>query len=142
MTRSSGASPFDLRKSLQELNWNKVGVVRNGPDLTAALSELDAIAAEAATMRVSGGRVYNMMFTAACDLLNMIDVSRMVATSALAREETRGAHSRSDFPKQRDDYGLFNSYLRRGENGKPQIEKKPVAFTRKSLEECQNYRKG
>ena len=141
MKRTSGANPFELRKSLQELNWTKVGVVRNGPDLSQALSEIQAIAAEAARMRVAGGRVYNMMYTAACDLLNMIDVSRMVAASALAREETRGAHSRADFPKQRDDYGLFNSYLRRGDKGLPQIEKKPVAFTRKSLAECQNYRK-
>jgi fumarate reductase flavoprotein subunit len=141
LKRQSGASPFDLRKSLQELNWNKVGVVRNGEDLTAALSEISAIADEAARMRVSGGRVYNMMWTAANDLLNMLDVSRMVATSALAREETRGAHSRADFPKQRDDYGLFNTRLRRGDDGRPQLEKKPVAFTRKSLEECQQYRK-
>jgi succinate dehydrogenase / fumarate reductase flavoprotein subunit/fumarate reductase flavoprotein subunit len=141
MKRTSGASPFELRKSIQDLNWNKVGVVRNGPDLNTALAELDAIADEAAGMRVEGGRVYNMMYTAACDLLNMIDVSRMVATSALARHETRGAHSRSDFPDQRDDYGLFNSYLRRGRDGRPQIEKKPVRFSRKSLEECQNYRK-
>jgi succinate dehydrogenase/fumarate reductase flavoprotein subunit len=143
LKRETGASPFDLRKSLQELNWNKVGVVRNGADLTAALSEMSAIADEAARMRVSGGRVYNMMWTAANDLLNMLDVSRMVATSALAREETRGAHSRADFPKQRDDYGLFNTRLRRGgDDRQPQLEKKPVAFTRKSLEECQKYRKG
>jgi succinate dehydrogenase / fumarate reductase flavoprotein subunit/fumarate reductase flavoprotein subunit len=142
MTRSDGASPFELRKLLQELNWNKVGVVRSGPDLSQALAEIDAIAAEAANMRVTGGRNYNMMYTAAVDLLSMIDVSRMVATSALAREETRGAHSRSDFPKQRDDYGLFNNCLRRGASGAPEIEKKPVTFSRKSLEECQQYRKG
>jgi succinate dehydrogenase / fumarate reductase flavoprotein subunit/fumarate reductase flavoprotein subunit len=141
MKRTSGASPFDLKKSLQELNWNKVGVVRNGPDLSAALAEIDAIAGEAANMRVVGGRHYNMMYTTALDLLNMIDVSRMVATSALAREETRGAHSRSDFPDQRDDYGLFNSYLHRGSNGLPEIEKRPVVFSRKSLEECREYRK-
>ncbi len=141
-TRDSGPSPFDLRKRIKEMNWNKVGVVRDGPHLTEALAEIDAIADEASRMRVSGGRNYNMMYTAAVDLLSMIDVSRMVATSALAREETRGAHSRSDFPKQRDDYGLFNSNLRRGSDGKPVIEKTPVAFTRKSLEECQNYRKG
>jgi succinate dehydrogenase / fumarate reductase flavoprotein subunit/fumarate reductase flavoprotein subunit len=79
------------------------------------------------------------MYTAALDLLNMIDVSRMVASSALAREETRGAHSRADFPKQRDDYGLFNSYLRLGSSGRPEIEKKPVRFSRKSLAECQEY---
>ena len=59
-----------------------------------------------------------------------------------ARPSMRGAHSRSDFPKQRDDYGLFNSNLRRGSNDRPEIEKKPVAFTRKSLAECQQYRKG
>jgi succinate dehydrogenase / fumarate reductase flavoprotein subunit/fumarate reductase flavoprotein subunit len=141
-TRTSGASPFDLRKSIQEMNWNKVGVVRNGPDLSSALAEIDAIAGEAANMRVTGGRNYNMMCTAGMDLLSMIDVSRMVAASALAREETRGAHSRSDFPKQRDDYGLFNSFLRRGSDNKPQIEKKPVKFSKKSMEECQSYRKG
>jgi len=110
--------------------------------LSHAWSEIDAIAGEAAQMRVTGSRVYNMMYTAAVDLLNMIDVSRMVVASAQAREETRGAHSRSDFPKQRDDYGLFNSYLRRGDDGRPAIEKKPVVFSRKSLEECQQYRKG
>jgi succinate dehydrogenase / fumarate reductase flavoprotein subunit/fumarate reductase flavoprotein subunit len=140
--RSTGPSPFDLRKQLQELNWNKVGVVRNGPDLTKAIEEIETIAGEASAMRVQGGRNYNMMFTAACDLLNMIDVSRACAASALAREETRGAHSRSDFPKQRDDYGLFNNVLRRGENGLPVIETKPVVFILKSLEECQQYRKG
>jgi succinate dehydrogenase flavoprotein subunit len=141
MKRATGASPFDLRKSLQELNWNKVGVVRKEPDLSEASAQIDAIAGEAATMRVTGSRVYNMMYTAAVDLLNMIDVSRMVVASAQARQETRGAHSRADFPQQRDDYGLFNSYLRRGADGRPEIEKRPVRFTRKSLEECQQFRK-
>src|SRR4051812_6693100 len=61
MKRSSGPSPFDLRKQLQELNWNKVGVVRKDPDLSQAIAEIEHIAGEAATMRVSGGRVYNMM---------------------------------------------------------------------------------
>lgn len=140
LRRSKGPSPFDLRKRIQELNWNKVGVVRSGAGLTEALAEIDHIAAEAAAMSVTGSAIYNMMYTTAVDLLSMIDVSRMVAVSALAREETRGAHSRSDFPKQRDEYGLFNSYLRRGDRG-PEIEKVPVRFSRKSLGECQNYRK-
>jgi fumarate reductase flavoprotein subunit len=141
LKRPSGPSPFDLKKAIQELNWNKVGVVRSGTGLQEALSEIEAVASDAAKMHVVGGRVYNMMYTTACDLLNMIDVSRMVAASALAREETRGAHSRSDFPEQRDDYGLFNNYLRRGSNGVPQIEKMLVEFTRKSLQECQRFRK-
>jgi succinate dehydrogenase/fumarate reductase flavoprotein subunit len=141
LQRSSGPSPFELRQAMQELNWNKVGVVRTAAGLTEATSELGAIAEEAATMRVEGGLVYNMMHTTALDLRSMIDVSRMVVASALGREETRGAHSRGDFPDQRDDYGLFNSYLRRSASGRPEIEKRPVAFNRKSLEECRNHRK-
>jgi succinate dehydrogenase / fumarate reductase flavoprotein subunit/fumarate reductase flavoprotein subunit len=71
----------------------------------------------------------------------MLDVSRMVVASSRAREETRGAHFRVDFPKQRDDYGLFNNRLRRGSNGLPEIEKISVEFKRKSLAECQQYKK-
>ncbi|HVM50941.1 MAG TPA: FAD-binding protein [Candidatus Acidoferrum sp.] len=139
--QTKGPSPFDLRQAVQELNWNKTGVGRNAPALSQALSELEALAAEASQMRVVGGQAYNMMYTTALDLLSMIDVSRIVAASALAREETRGAHFRQDFPQQRDDYGLFNTYLRRGPNGLPVLEKRPVVFKHKSLAECQQYGK-
>jgi fumarate reductase flavoprotein subunit len=142
MKRTTGASPFDLRQAIQELNWNKVGIGRKEPDLSQAVNEIEAIADEASKMRVTGGGVYNMMYTTALDLRSMIDVSRMVVASARAREETRGAHFRQDFPKQRDDYGLFNNRLRRGSNGLPEIEKRPVVFKHKSLETCQQYRKG
>ncbi len=142
LKRASGTSPFDLRQSVQELNWNKVGVGRKEPDLSQAVTEIEAIAAEAGKMRVVGGTAYNMMYTAAVDLRSMIDVSRMVAASARIRVETRGAHFRQDFPAQRDDYGLFNTWLRRGADGLPEIEKRPVVFKHKSLAECQQYRKG
>jgi succinate dehydrogenase / fumarate reductase flavoprotein subunit/fumarate reductase flavoprotein subunit len=140
--RPKGRNPFEVRRQLQELNWNKVGVARKGPDLAEARAEIECLAEAAAQARVMGGPAYNMMFTASLDLRNMVDASRLVAASALMREETRGAHFRLDFPNQRDDYGLFNIYLRRGANGKPQTEKKPVAFNYKPVEECQQYRKG
>jgi fumarate reductase flavoprotein subunit len=141
LQRTRGANPFELRRSLKELNWNYVGVARTGPDLERALHGIEELAVEAAQMKVAGGQVYNMMYTAALDLRNLLDVSRMVAVSARLREETRGAHFRQDFPEQRDDYGLFNIHLRRGSTGVPELEKKPVTFPYKSLEECQNYRK-
>ncbi|HWB84652.1 MAG TPA: FAD-binding protein [Bryobacteraceae bacterium] len=140
-TRSTGTSPFELRKQIKELNWNKVGVARSEPDLSEAVSEIESLACEASKMKVTGGLVYNMMYSASLDLRNLLDVSRMVAASARMREETRGAHFRSDFPEQRDDYGLFNIWLRRGSNGQPELEKKPVAFPYRSLAECQNYKK-
>jgi succinate dehydrogenase / fumarate reductase flavoprotein subunit/fumarate reductase flavoprotein subunit len=142
LARSKGTNSFELRTQLKELNWNKVGVARKEPDLTEALGEIESLADAATHMKVDGGAVYNMMYTAALDLRNMLDVSRMVAASARLREETRGAHFRQDFADQRDDYGLFNTTLRRGPDGKPQIEKKPVVFKYKPVEECQKYRKG
>lgn len=139
--RFKGSNPFELRKELQELNWNKVGVARNGKDLASAADEIEAIAAEADGMRVEGGPVYNMMHTVAVDLRSLIDVSRMVVAAAGARNETRGAHLRLDHPEQRDDYGLFNTYMVRGQDGLPRMHQEPVAFTHKSVEECQRYKK-
>lgn len=141
MTRLSGESPFELRKRIKELNWNQVGVARSRRDLESALSGLDALAFAAARMKVAGGSIYNMMYTTALDVRNMLDVSSVVAASALEREETRGAHFRQDFPTQRDDYGLFNLHLWRGEDGRPVLEKHPVMFPHRSLAECQNWRK-
>ncbi len=141
LTRTSGPSPFDLRKAVQELNWNKVGVARSARGLFEGLSEIEKIAAEVETARVTGGAVYNMMYTAYLDIRSMIDATRMVAYSALLREETRGAHFRQDFPEQRDDYGVFNILMKRGNDGRPKAEKKPVVFKYKSREECQKYKK-
>ncbi len=139
--RANGTNPFEVRRQVQELNWNKVGVARTGPGLAEALSEIASLRDAVARLKVTGGPAYNMMYTAALDLRSMIDVSMMVASSALQREETRGAQFRSDFPRQRDDYGLFNVLLRKGDDGKPAVEKTPVAFRYKSVEECQTYRK-
>jgi succinate dehydrogenase/fumarate reductase flavoprotein subunit len=59
-------------------------------------------------------------------LLNMLEVSQIVAQSALQRKESRGAHYRSDYPERNDDYGLFNVYLRKSDNHKPIFENRPV----------------
>ena len=141
MLRRQGANPFELRRRIQELNWNKVGVARREQDLTEALEEIEVIAAELAEVSVTGGAAYNMMYNTFLDLQSMVDATRMTAFSARLREETRGAHFRQDFPEQRDDYGLFNIFLHRGEDGRPQAEQKPVIFKHKSVEECQRYRK-
>jgi succinate dehydrogenase / fumarate reductase flavoprotein subunit/fumarate reductase flavoprotein subunit len=141
LKRSAGPSPFEVRRQVQELNWNKVGVARQEPELSQAIGEIESLAEAVAGLKVTGSPFYNMMYNTALDLRSMIDASRMIAASAQLREETRGAHFRQDFPKQRDDYGLFNVFLRHGADGKPVLEKKPVVFKYKSLADCQNYRK-
>jgi len=124
--RSIGDGPFELRNRLQELNWNKVGVVRNENDLSDAVAEFRAMKTAANQIRIQGGRAYNMPWNEYISLLNMLEVSQIVALSALQRKESRGAHYRSDYPERNDNYGLFNIHLRKGDQQTPIFETRPV----------------
>ena len=141
LSRRGGPSPFDNRREIQETNWVKVGVVRKESALEEALTDFAGLRRDVERASVSGRQAYNMQFNTHLDTLNMIDVSVMAATSALQRQETRGAHTREDFPGQRDDYGLFNTLMWRGEDGLPVFEKREVVFRHKSLEACQKHKK-
>lgn len=72
----------------------------------------------------------------------MIDVSVMAAGFRAAAPGNQGSRTRArTFPEQRDDYGLFNTFMRRGGDGLPVFEKKDVVFKHKSLEACQKHKK-
>ncbi len=124
--RPQGDGPFELRDRLQDLNWNKVGVVRNGNDLAEAVEEFKAMQKDAARISIRGPGAYNMAWNEYISLLNMMEVSQIVAHSALQRKESRGAHYRSDFPERNDAYGLFNIFLRKGDQEEPTVETRPV----------------
>ena len=126
--RSSGDLPFKLRDQLRELNWTKVGVARDEKRLLEASEEIESIHAEVERVRLQGSRAYNMVWGDWISLLNMLDSSRMTIHSALLRKETRGAHFREDYPKRDDNYGLFNIFGKKGDDGKPVFEKRPVAL--------------
>ena len=127
-TRKGGKSPFENRREIQETNWINVGVVRKQSGLEQALTDLASLRKDVDGTSVAGKESYNMEFNVWLDTLNMMDVSVMAAVSALQREETRGAHTREDFPN-------------RGDDGKPDFEKRDVVFKHKSLEACQKHKK-
>ncbi len=137
----NGRTPFEIRRDIQETNWVKVGVVRNQKDLQESLDDFKSQREDIARAGVEGSKAYNMPYNVYLDILNMVDVSVMAATSALQRDETRGAHTRQDFPTQRDDYGLFNTFMWRGDDGLPVCEKRDVVFKHKTLEVCQRHKK-
>jgi succinate dehydrogenase / fumarate reductase flavoprotein subunit/fumarate reductase flavoprotein subunit len=97
LTRSQGEKPFPLRKELEDVMWEKVGVVRNGPDLQTAIGELKALRERAEHVSTAGSAASNPAWNALMDLSNLCDVGRMVAEAALIRTESRGAHYRSDY---------------------------------------------
>lgn len=141
LQRAKGEDPFVLRDELRELNWTQVGVVRNATDLAAALMDIDTLEQRATKMAVDASIHYNMPWNTCLDLMNMLTVSQAVAQSALEREESRGAHYRSDFPEQDDENGLYNIFWRQKAEGKSEWTRHPVAFAHVSLKDCQNFKK-
>jgi succinate dehydrogenase / fumarate reductase flavoprotein subunit len=106
--RTAGENPYTIHTDLQEMLQSLVGIFRTAEDLTRALGDLEKFKARAALMRVEGSRMFNPGWHLSRDLQCMLVVAQAVATSALARQESRGAHSRIDFPKTEDAWGKKN----------------------------------
>jgi succinate dehydrogenase / fumarate reductase, flavoprotein subunit len=104
-------NPYTIHHELQDVMQNLVGIFRTDADLRQALVELDKLKARARKMRVEGSRLFNPGWHLALDLRCMLTVSEACARAALARTESRGAHSRLDFPKTDDAWGQKNQVL-------------------------------
>jgi succinate dehydrogenase/fumarate reductase flavoprotein subunit len=128
LARTDGEKAFGIRADLEALMWDKVGVVRNGPDLESAVVALAGLRARAGAARAAGRPASNPAWNALLDVTNLCEVGQMVAESALIRTESRGAHYRSDYPAS-DPAWLKNIFLTpRGEILDVHFE--PVRFTR------------
>lgn len=113
-----GESPFALREELGRVMWEDVGIVREGPKLTRALTKIAALRERAALGAVAGGRVFNLAWQQALDLRNLLTASELIARGAVLREDSRGAHFRTDFDQTDNANWLKNIYLgREGETG-------------------------
>jgi succinate dehydrogenase / fumarate reductase flavoprotein subunit len=97
--RQGGESPYAIHRDLQDTMQSLVGIFRVEEDLKKALAELVKLKARAEKVSVEGSRMFNPGWHLVFDLRNMLTVSEAVATAALARRESRGAHSRIDCPE-------------------------------------------
>ncbi len=109
--RPAGESPYEIHRDLQETMHNYVGIFRNEDDLKKGLAEIQDLKQRAARMRVEGSRLFNPGWHLARDLKSMLTVSEAVALSALERKESRGAHSRIDFPNYDETWGKQNNII-------------------------------
>ena len=96
--RSGGENSYSLHAELQEVTHNLVGIIRTGVELKDAIAKIADIRKRSANVAVSGGRKFNPGFHLAFDLDNMLLVAESTAKSAIGREESRGGHTRDDFP--------------------------------------------
>jgi succinate dehydrogenase / fumarate reductase flavoprotein subunit len=104
-------NPYTIHHDLQNVMQNLVGIFRTDGDLRLALAELEKLKARATNMHVQGSRMFNPGWHLSIDLRCMLTVSEACAQAALARRESRGAHSRLDFPKTEDAWGKKNHVI-------------------------------
>jgi succinate dehydrogenase / fumarate reductase flavoprotein subunit len=97
--RSGGENPYTLHQELQEITHNLVGIIRTKSELEDAISKIDAIRKRIENVSVTGDRLFNPGFHLSFDLDNMLLVAESTAKSAIVRQESRGGHTRDDFPK-------------------------------------------
>ena len=109
--RSDGESPYTIHRDLQETMQNLVGIFRNEEDLSRALETLEKLKERTGRLSVEGSRLFNPGWHLAQDLKAMLTVSEAVTRSALARQESRGAHSRIDYAGPNPAWGAKNNVI-------------------------------
>ena len=108
---SGGENPYSIHHDLQEVMQNLVGIFRTDEDLRRALAALDKLKQRAKKASAKGSRVYNPGWHLCFDLHSMLTISEACTHAALAHKESRGAHSRLDFPKTEDEWGKKNHVI-------------------------------
>jgi fumarate reductase flavoprotein subunit len=124
-----GGNLNDLREWLLDTMWDNVGVVRDRAGLDRGIAALDAIEAELlAAGLADDGRAFNLTWHDWLNLRSLVEVSRVIALAALKRENSRGAHFRSDFPEP-GDLASSRFTVARQTAGGLDITDAPVEFT-------------
>jgi fumarate reductase flavoprotein subunit len=124
-----GGDLNDLRERLLAVMWDEVGLVRDRPGLDRAIAALDSIEGELlATGVADAGRAFNLTWHDWLNLRSLTEVSRVIALAARKRENSRGAHFRSDFPEPGDLTSSRFTVARQTAAG-IDITDEPVAFT-------------
>lgn len=111
--RDGGENPFVLQEALQEIMHGKVGIARTEDGLREALEALEALRDQLRSSSVTGNREYNPGWHTWIDLHSLLTVSEVVAQAALERRESRGAHTRDDYPDADLEQGRSNIVVRR-----------------------------
>jgi succinate dehydrogenase / fumarate reductase, flavoprotein subunit len=121
-----GESPYAIHRDLQETMQKLVGIFRTEGDLQEALQELQKLNERARHMHVDGSRMFNPGWHLSFDLRSMLTIAEAVTRSALARRESRGAHSRIDYPSLDATWGQQNNILS-DQNGAMMLRQEPVS---------------
>ncbi|HEX8767943.1 MAG TPA: FAD-binding protein, partial [Jatrophihabitans sp.] len=133
----SGENPYTVHQELQQTMNDLVGIIRTEPEMRQALDRLADLKARARQVSVEGHRQFNPGWHLALDLQNMIAVSECVARAALIRQESRGGHTRDDFPAMSSEWRQRNLVCTLSADsdgmGEVNVAEKPIPAMRPDL---------
>jgi succinate dehydrogenase / fumarate reductase flavoprotein subunit len=125
LDRGGNENPYAIHADLQECMQSLVGIIRVEGELQKALQEIGVFKQRLTRVRVSGGREFNPAWHLALDLHSMLSVSEAVTLGAIERKESRGGHTREDYPFADDRFGKVNMVIRRT-NGQFTVTHEPL----------------
>ena len=123
--RPDGEDPFQIHRELRDHMQDNVGIIRDAEGLERGLEGLRGFKERAGRVRATGSRLFNPGWHLCADLKNMIEVCEAIALSALRREESRGAHTRADYPDSTEEQGRVNTVIKL-EDGEMKIDAAPL----------------
>ncbi|WP_199584218.1 fumarate reductase/succinate dehydrogenase flavoprotein subunit [Blastococcus sp. TF02A-30] len=124
--REGGENPYTVQHDLQQTMHDLVGIIRTAPEMEQALARIAELQERVATLSVEGHRQYNPGWHLALDLPHMLLVSECIARAALAREESRGGHTRDDFPATDAGWARTNLICSRAPDGSVALARQPL----------------
>ena len=133
LERADGESPYAIHSELQTIMNDLVGLIRRESEMKTALVELDKLRARAAQVSTIGGRAYNPGWHLALDLRNMLMVAECVAQAALERQESRGGHTRDDYPGMSPEWRKVNLICSLNAGGGVTLRQQPMEPMRTDL---------
>ena len=125
LERAEDESPYAIHGELQVIMNDLVGLIRRESEMKTALVELDKLRAREAQVSAAGGRAYNPGWHLALDLRNMLLVAECVAQAALERQESRGGHTRDDYPGMSPEWRKIVLICSAGPDGTVSLKRQP-----------------
>jgi fumarate reductase flavoprotein subunit len=116
---------------MQTTMEDAAGIYRTGDAMSKGVDQLRTLQERSARTGIwDTSRSFNTELVAALELANMLDVAECMLASGLRREESRGAHQRTDFPRRDDQKFLTHHLVGRDAEGSPWVYELPVTITR------------
>jgi len=133
LERADGENPYTVHHEIQQTMSDLVGIIRKESEIKTALGELQKLRERAEKVGAAGGRAYNPGWHLALDLRNILLIAQCVAQAALERQESRGGHTRDDYPGMSPEWRKVNLICTLDSRGDVRLRQQPMAPMRQDL---------